>query len=717
MLLLSLTVACQTETLTRRYIVEIQQDATFSKQSFSVKPNQHVLSYDTSDIADKNGFITPNLLSDYKRRCFFGYEVKKNLIESISWQLLYATNLLVAFELIMTSKAHPPGATSYSWPPVERIVTVGWLLKSYWNPDSPMFKPIEQSEMRLTQGNQPFAITTMIHGSGYVQQPQSQLPESSGQQAPQTTHQPTNAFTNPLSSGSGDGFEDPQQHVHTLGIDCFVHPCRGVCNFRPSSESIGSTERVLKSEESLASLTAATPEQNPCPHDCLCYCCIRHSASAYETSNNLFTIQLQCASGQLFQGYDMDDNPANTTPPPEPVPCNLKTLDEDGQLRNCEKVYKSVQSLFDHQRKVHSGKKTCLAPVVGEDGRLRPCGEVWKNAVALSNHRRSAHTGQQTCNVIIVTEDGRERPCGRVCKNASALSSHRGRTHTGQQTCQITMVTEDGQERLCGKVCMNAFALWSHRTSVHSGPRTCNVTVVGEAGQLRPCGKVCKNASAFSDHKRYAHTGQQTCDVIVVGEGGQQRPCGTVCKNAKTLSSHKVGCHSGQKTCEVIVLGKDDKPQPCGKVCMNSGALSSHKKSAHTGQRTCDVTVVGEDGQLRPCGKLCNNAGSLSSHKFKQHTGKKTCQVTMVAEDGQPRPCGTVCKNVSALRYHKISTHTGQQTCDVTVLGENGQLRPCGKVYQNAMALSAHKRTHRKRKPVDANRKDGLSPPQGNVNK
>ncbi|WP_422473985.1 hypothetical protein [Endozoicomonas sp. ALB032] len=557
------------------------------------------MSYIISNISERNCFKTPDLPCDDKRQKFFSYEIKTTLIESISRQLLYATNLLVAFELIMTSKAPPLSATSYSWLPIEGVVTVGWLLKSYWNPDSPLFQPFEQSEMRLTQGNQPFAITIMMHGSGYNQQQphqQSQLPESSGQQAPQANSRPTSAFTNPLSSGSGDGFEDPQQHAHTLGIDCFVHPCHGVCNFRPSSESIGSTERVLKSEESLTSPAGATAGQNLCPHNSLCHRCIRHSDSANETSNNLFAIQLQFTSGQLFQGHGIDDNPVNTTAP-VPVPCNLTILDEDGQLRNCEKVYKSAFSLLNHKRAYHSGKKTCLALVVGKDGQLRPCGKVCKNASTLGYHKRKTHTGQQTCDVIVVKEDGQERPCRKVCKNADALSNH--------------------------------------KKNAHSGQRTCDVTVVDENGQLRPCGKVLKNAGLLSSHKRDAHTEQETCDVIVVGEGHQQRPCGRVCKNAKALSSHKTGCHSGQKTCAVLVISKDGKPQLCGRVFKNAYILSDHKQRKHSGQKTCDVTLVGKDGQPRPCGK----------------------------------------------------------------------------VFKNAKTLSVHKRMHRKRKPVDTNQKDSLSPP------
>ncbi|WP_448215869.1 hypothetical protein [Endozoicomonas sp. 2B-B] len=614
--------------MTRRNIVELQQDAAFSNQSYSIKPDQRSLSDNPSDIADKIGFKTPDLDPDYKRQNFFSYEVKTTLIESISWQLLYATNLLVAFKLTMISKAPPPGATSYSWPPVEGIVTVGWLLKSYWNPDSALFKPVEQSEVSLTQGNQPFAITTMMHGSGCDQQQpqqQSQLSKSSGLQAPQATSQPASAFAKPLNSGSGDGYEDPQQHAHTLGLDCFIHPCHGVCKFRPPSENMEPDERSLNSEESLTSPTGATPGQNPCPHNCQCYRCIRHSDPANATSNDPFAIQLQCASSQLIQVHDIDGKPVNTTAPPAPVPCNLKMVDKYGQLRNCERVYKSTQSLLNHQRKLHTGKKTCLMPVVGKDGRLRPCGEVWKNVVALSGHKRRDHTGHQICQVTIVTEDGQERPCGKVCINASALSNHKKNTHTGQ--------------------------------------RTCDVTVIGEDGQLRPCGKLWKSAQSLSSHKFREHTGKKTCDVTVVVENCQPQLCGKVCKSARALSSHKLGSHSGQKICDVTLVGEDGQPRLCGTVFKNANGLRHHKRSTHTGQQTCDVMMVGDDGQRRPCGEVCKSNYSLSDHKNREHSGQQICDVTVVGKNGQPRPCGKVYKNTCTLSRHK-RTHRKRKPVD-----------------------------------------------------
>ncbi|WOG26990.1 hypothetical protein [Endozoicomonas sp. 8E] len=551
--------------MTRRYVIELQQNAVFSNQSFSIKPDQRALPYNPSDIANKNGFKKPDLPSDYKRQKFFSYAVKTTLIESVSWQLLYATSLLVVFELITTSKAHPLGATSYSWLPIEGIVTVGWLLKSYWNPGSPLFKPTGQTEVRLTQGSQPFAITAMMYGSGDDQQ-QSQLSESSGQQPPQATSQPTSAFTSPLYSGSGDGYEDPQQHSHTLGLDCFVHPCHGVCKFRS------------------------------------------HSDSANERSNDPFAIQLQV--------HGIADNPVNTTVPVVPVPCDLTTVDKDGQLRKCEKVYNSAQSLSNHRKRVHSGQRTCLAPVVGKDGRLRPCGEVWKNAGALSDHKRKTHSGKRNCVVTVVGEDGMQRLCGKVCKSAKALSAHKIGFHSGQKTCNMLVADEDGQQRPCGTVCMNVNALKYHKRSAHT--------------EQRLCGTLCKNSRALSDHKSRYHSRQQTCKVTETGENGQPRTCGKVFKNVSALWNHKQTAHTGRRICNVMMVGEDGERQPCGEVCKSSKVLYDHQRVAHT-LPTCDIIMVTEDGRQQPCGKVYKNAKILSVHKS---THGKRKPVDMHRKDG-----------------------------------------------------------------------------------
>ncbi|WOG26944.1 hypothetical protein [Endozoicomonas sp. 8E] len=547
-----MSIICQARPLTRRFIVELEQNADFPDQHFSIKHDWHTLSDSPSDIVDKQGCAEHGLPSHKKRHKSYSCAVKTTFIESISWQWLYTTNLLIAYELILTIKNNSPHPNPYSWLPLEAVITVSWLLKSYWNPNSPLFNLIEQKK---AMQEHPFAITTMMAGSEH--DPQQTTPsESSGQSVPQAITFPKGYFTQLLYSDSADGNENPQQHSHTLGLNCFLHPCNDVCQFRQSSDS--SPGEVLDCEKSSADHTGATPEQGSCSHLASTHC-------------------YRCNSKDGLASVSEDTGEAHTTDTAGQTTCNVIVPGKNGQQRPCGKVCKNARALSVHKRKIHSGQQTCNETVAGKDGQLRPCGKVYKCAKALSGHKAKYHTGQKTCVVIVVREDGQKHPCGKIYKCAQALSDHKAKYHTGQKTCVLTVVREDGQPR--------------------------------------PCGRVCKNSQALMDHKRKVHTGQQTCDVTVVTEHGQQRPCGKVCKNAQSLSSHKSKVHSGQQTCDLIEVGKDGEQQACGKVFKNTNSLSTHKTIYHTGQKTCSMTVIGEDGQQRPCRKVCKNAIDLSNHK------------------------------------------------------------------------------------------------------
>lgn len=121
LLLKLLSVVCQAEPLTERFVVELEQNAVFTNQSFSVKDDQHKWPDSPSDITDTNGYARSDLPLDEKRHKPVGYGVKTTLIESISWQWLCATHLLVSYKLILTTKDSPLCYTPYSWVPVEDV--------------------------------------------------------------------------------------------------------------------------------------------------------------------------------------------------------------------------------------------------------------------------------------------------------------------------------------------------------------------------------------------------------------------------------------------------------------------------------------------------------------------------------------------------------------------------------------------------------------------
>ncbi len=696
-----------------------------------MKRDQRILPGSPLIIADTNCSAGAYFQPDDKPHRSGVYGEKTALIESMSWQSLHAKNLLMACELILTTKDTFLSTNPYSWIPLEAVVAVGWLLKSFWNPRSPSFNPIE---LREKSQNHPLVAITMALGSGGDQQ-QEQSSESCGQEVSEALPQSTGFFTRFLYSESGENNRGPEQHQHTLGLNCFIHPCHGVCQFRPSG---------------------ATPGQNSCPHLYNGYyfgCSSRYDPvnaacsqqeSLLEILDDFAEIEHPFDPGQLLdpEAYDIDSNPTHcfnfinltnagapyTTDTTRPLnhevamPSNLSvSADETTELSQSSQSQAhltqtdTVKALSNHKIGYHCEQINCNVIVAGEDGKQQPCGKVFKNAKSLLTHKNAYHSGQKTCEWIVIGEDGQQRPCGMVCKNAQAVWNHKIGYHSEQQTCDVTVVGEDGQQRSCGKVCKNASALRGHKRRVHTGQQICRVIVVADDGQQRPCAKVYKCAKALADHKAKFHGKQKTCNLAIVGKDGQSRPCGKAFKNDQAMSSHKRKFHTGQKTCDVEVDGEGGKKQPCGRVCQNVGALTSHKRIAHTGEKTCHLSLVGKNGQLRPCGRVFKNDLSLSSHRSVIHSGQKTCDANLVREDGKNQPCGRVCQNARALSNHKRIAHTREQLCDMTVVGEDGQERRCRKICKNAKALVDHKRRHRKRMSVRVDQDNEPSPEEGKL--
>ncbi|WOG26882.1 hypothetical protein [Endozoicomonas sp. 8E] len=676
-----MSVISQAASLTRRFIVELERDAGSPKQNFTIKRDWHTLSGNPSDIDHVNDHAESDLPSDKKRHRAPGYGIEKTIIGSISWQWLYASNLLIAYELFVTTKVTNMSAESYLWLPLEVPVAVARLLKNYWKPDTRLFNPIEQqATSMLTRWGHRFAIITAVFGSG-ENSPQYQSSESSSQPAPKTTLPPMSSFISRLNNDYSGGNGGNQQHLHTLGLNCFVHPCHGFCQLSPIS---GSSEPAEWPQN---------PPGSPCVHVATGYCssCMRHFDPAYaresdqnplfKTLNDLSDIQLPFDSESPFDGIDghLADSIQNA-------------IDANESLNGDAPMIGYLSSIVDDFA-VINGSLDLQCPLKEDE---------------LAFTLNPSETEQTTSK------------SSQLDQNQSHLfrtGAAEAKTDSGQKTCELIVVGKDGQQRPCWRGFKRAGALANHKSKYHSGQKTCELIVVGKDGQQRPCWRGFKNAGALANHKSKYHSGQKTCELIVVGEDGQQRPCGKVFKSTGALTNHKVVSHTGQKICDLTEVGEDGQQRPCGKLCRNAKALSDHKSKYHRGRRACEVIVFGEDGQQRPCGGLFKNAKTRIDHKRKKHSLHKACKVIVAGEDGQLQPCEKICKNAIALAVHKRGEHSGQRACKVIVGEQDGQQRPCGKVFKSAGALSDHKRKGRKRKPADLDQDDELSPPENKVNR
>ncbi len=712
LLLLLRSVFCPAEPSTERFSVKLEQNSDSPIQSFS-KCDCHTLPGSLSG-TDCNTICTGSFsLPENKRQIFLSFEIKSTIPVSISWQWLYATQLLVACELILTARDTLMISKPYLCLPVKLVVAIGWLLKSDWNPDSPLFSPIVRHwSFIMTWEDRLFAVITSALDSG-KNSAQYQSSESSGQNTREKLTFTKGYFSNLLYPDSDNGDEGPEQHQHTLNLNCYVYPCNNVCRFRPSFDSCELSEQPLDYRGSSPHLANG---------HCLDYIDLCHPETAEDSRedplpeilNDFSDIQPLFNSHPVFAGNSVDgialNGIASTTNAAEPfndelpMPWNWPyTADHLMDINGSSDLYDLLrESVFsstpdyseipgsttessqpdDDQphlspvgainAKNDRRQPTCDVTTVGKDGQLRPCGAIFKNAQSLSAHRYSYHTGQKTCTKILIGKDGQSRPCGLVLKNAQSLSAHKSSYHSGQKTCNEILVAKDGQSRRCGAVCKNAQTLSRHKQRDHTGQQSCDISVFGKDGQLRLCGKVCNNVIALRDHKRRAHAKEYACRATVVVKSGQSQPCARVCKSLQAMSAHKTKYHSVQQTCDVTMVGEDGQQQPCGKVFSNIRTLMSHNRRDHCEQQICNLTVVGKNGLQQPCGKACRSAKAMSSHKSKYHTGQKTCEVTVVGEDGQPQPCGKVCNTAQALNNHK-RVHRKHKPVDVDQEAERGQ--------------------------------------------
>ncbi|WP_422474043.1 hypothetical protein [Endozoicomonas sp. ALB032] len=365
LLLLSLSATCHAQRSTQHFVVELEQNTDFPEtQSFSITQHDlRTLPNNPSSIAKTNNFMG----SDSQSPGPGSEGLKTGISESISWHLLYATHLLVACKLTLTTKDAHLNSNIYSWLP---FIVADSLLNTYWSPDSPMFGTIGQQELSQYY---PFVINTMMLSPEDNPQ-QSQPSESSGQQVSGTTTQLTGSFTSSLDSGSGEGNGNPEQHQHTYGLDCYVDSCNGVCRFRPPSDSqelaeAGENCPICFDKFNNAMVT-------PCCSQKIDTHCLRR-VFLNAPRRSMKTCPLCRADMNLLaQSPDFAVN--------EEAQQNLPGT------HNEPRDFRSLPFVFTRR----TDNLTCLIPFVDEDGLLRSCQRTCLNRRALAEHKRRCHRGR-----------------------------------------------------------------------------------------------------------------------------------------------------------------------------------------------------------------------------------------------------------------------------------------------------------------------------------
>ncbi|WOG26911.1 hypothetical protein [Endozoicomonas sp. 8E] len=422
-----LSVTCRAQALTERYIVELQQNTDSPDKSFSIEQlAQSRLPGDPSIIAKINNYEGSDSPANNIPPGPGGYLLKTTIIESISWHLLYATNLLFVYELILTSHITSQGSKTYSQLPLEAFIAVGSLLNSYWNPDSPMFNPIGQQE---SNKDYPFVINTMTLSPGDNQQ-QGQPSESSTQQASGTTSRLRGTISSRQHSDSGGGDEEPQHHRHTLGLNCFTDNCNGVCKFRQSGARPKTRSRLYKDSD---------PQSLPSEK-------VGFSFSLTQTTS---------------------PSPAGSSET-QPTTAQTTELSQPGQSQAHLSQTDTVKAPSVFRKGYFSSQKTCDMPTKRTRSRLRPWGRVCKSShslsVQISEHHSRRESPQEALASItpppvsrlwkkFCAALGRNQPDFPQTGTVKAPSGNQKRYRTGSETCDLPV---DQRPRPCRRLCKNA---------------------------------------------------------------------------------------------------------------------------------------------------------------------------------------------------------------------------------------------------------------------
>ncbi|MGI9279565.1 MAG: TolC family protein, partial [Endozoicomonas sp.] len=154
--LLFASFVCLAESQTHSYIVELEQNADLPSQNFSIKPEPDTLPAmqmidmgslqgkptEMTNISGYSGSDTPPDDKPYWPRSF--WESLTTVVESVTWQLLYASNEVIGYKLLLAFQKDSYQPQPFSWMPVVATVVVGWLTRSNWNPEAPLFNQLDE---------------------------------------------------------------------------------------------------------------------------------------------------------------------------------------------------------------------------------------------------------------------------------------------------------------------------------------------------------------------------------------------------------------------------------------------------------------------------------------------------------------------------------------------------------------------------------------------
>ena len=238
---------CLAESQTHSFIVAIEQNAEMPNQNFFIKPEADTLSAmqmidmeslqgKPTEIISTNGYSGPDSPPDDKPYRPGGlWESLTTVLESVSWQLLYATNEIIGYKLFLTLQEGSYQPRPFSWELVMTTVVVSWLFRCHWNPELPIFNQLDEQESKQQCELQIITLMDRPYGG----HSSSTLPWGWDQPfntfSTFTGHSYSSIASYPLRYGDDPDWPIPPRH--TQDENCPLQPCCHLlhCILRPTT--------------------------------------------------------------------------------------------------------------------------------------------------------------------------------------------------------------------------------------------------------------------------------------------------------------------------------------------------------------------------------------------------------------------------------------------------------------------------------------------------
>ncbi|UYM16461.1 hypothetical protein [Endozoicomonas euniceicola] len=238
--------ACLAKPQPHSFIVDFEQNESTPHHNFSIKPDPdtffatlaintespHGEATETINTYSYSGSDSPPDDKPCKPKGL--WKSLTTVVESVSWQLLYATGEVVGYKLLLSLQEDSLTPQSFSWMPVVATVVVGLLTRNHWNPGSALFNQLDEQES--SQQHELQIITLMYKPDGG----NSYATGAWGQGHSFNMHSSLTGHSHySLLSHQGEYYDDDPGHPtpvrHSYDETCLLEPCRaqGRCIYAP----------------------------------------------------------------------------------------------------------------------------------------------------------------------------------------------------------------------------------------------------------------------------------------------------------------------------------------------------------------------------------------------------------------------------------------------------------------------------------------------------